>query len=180
MEKHSQGVSVPEIALVHGNGICKIDDAARGCVLHMKSTASAPQAGAFMQIIFYQRVSGGSTLSVRLSAVVALRALLLLAGKMVSSTTRRRSLWNHHLSDRLMFLPPPLSSSMKQPLTDRGVNSIYVTRTLDLSRLGICHSILAPPAENQIKSNHDPTRCEFVTARGFVACMVGILRGRET
>lgn len=76
MEKHSQGVSVPEIALVHGNGICKIDDVARGCVLHMKSTASAPQAGAFMQIIFYQRASGGSTLSVRFSAVVALRAVL--------------------------------------------------------------------------------------------------------
>lgn len=74
---------------------------------------------------------------------------------MVSSTTRRRSLWNHHLSDRLMFLPPPLSSSMKQPLTDRGVNSIYVTRTLDLSRLGICHSILCPSGR---ESNQITTR----------------------
>lgn len=45
MQKHSQGVSVPEIALpVRGNVFCKIDgDAARGCALHMKSTASAPQ-----------------------------------------------------------------------------------------------------------------------------------------
>jgi hypothetical protein len=96
----------------------------------------------------------------------------------VSSTTRRRSLWNHHLSDRLMFLPP--SQFVYKAATHR-LRRQFSLRSEDSTCHGSASATGSLPLRPRIKSDHDSTRCGFVTASSFfVACTVEILRGRET
>ena len=148
-------MSVPGIALsVRGNGFCLIDGyAARGYALHMESAVTAPQAGTFMQIIVYQRVSGGSMLSAclfvqRLRSGPCFHSL-------VSSTARRRSLWNHHRSDRLMFLP---SSQFVYEAATHRLRRQFGMRSEDSTCHGSASATRSLPLRPRIKSDHDSTR----------------------
>jgi hypothetical protein len=148
-------VSVPEIALsVRGNGFCLIDGyAARGCALHMESAVTAPQAGTFMQILVYQRVSGGSMLSAclfvqRLRSGPCFHSL-------VSSTVRRRILWTHHRSDRLMFRP---SSQFVYEAATHRLRRQFSMRSEDSTCHGSASATRSLPLRPRIKSDHDSTR----------------------